>query len=177
MKTFPGVVIGIVKNLDDPAGEGRLQLQFPWLEQSHRSAWAPVAAPLAGKSRGAFFMPELEDEVLVAFEHGDFNHPFIIGFLWNGVDRPPESDPKNRVILTPGGHTLRFEDGDNAKKIIIKSSSGHEIILDDGIAGQTITLKTKGNQKIVLDDKPPSSIRLEGGGRILALSNGQVQIS
>ena len=59
---------------------------------SLRSAWAPVAAPLAGKKRGAFFMPELGDEVLVAFEHGDFDHPFIIGFLWNGVDTPPETD-------------------------------------------------------------------------------------
>jgi uncharacterized protein involved in type VI secretion and phage assembly len=176
MKTFPGVVIGIVKSLDDPQGEGRIQLQFPWLEESHRSAWAPVAVPLAGKSRGAFFMPEPEDEVLVAFEHGDFDHPFIIGFLWNGVDRPPESDPQNRIILTPGGHTLRFEDGDNVKKIIIKSSSGHEISLDDTAGGQTISLKTKGNQNLVLDDKD-QSIQLQGGGRILALRGGQVQIS
>ena len=85
--------------------QGRIQLQFPWLSEVHRSAWAPVAAPMAGKKRGAFFMPELDDEVLVAFEHGDFDHPFIIGFLWNGVDTPPETNQKNRVIKTPGGHT------------------------------------------------------------------------
>ena len=176
MSRFPGVVIGIVKSLDDSEGEGRIQVEFPWLGESQRSAWAPVAAPMAGNGRGVFFMPELDDEVLVAFEQGDFDHPFIVGFLWNGVDRPPESDHKNRVILTPGGHTLRFEDGDNAKKIIIRSNDGHEIVLDDTPAGQTITLKTKGNQRVILDDKD-QSIQLQGGGRILALRGGQVQIT
>ena len=81
-------------------------------------------------------------------------HPYIIGFLWNGVDMPPETDLKNRVIKTPGGHTLRFEDGE-AKKIVIRSSSGQTITLDD----------------------TGSSITLEGGGRILKMSNGVVQIS
>jgi uncharacterized protein involved in type VI secretion and phage assembly len=176
MRRNAGVVIGIVKSLDDPDGEGRIELEFPWLPDGPHSAWAPIAVPLSGGQRGMFFMPEPGDEALVAFEQGDFNHPFIVGFLWNGVDRPPESDPKNRIILTPGGHTLRFEDGDNAKKIVIKSSSGHEIILDDTAAGQTIIVRTNGNQSVVLDDKD-SSIQLQGGGRILALRGGQVQIS
>jgi uncharacterized protein involved in type VI secretion and phage assembly len=154
MKHYPGVVTAIVKNLNDPDGQGRIELQFPWLSDSLRSYWAPVAAPLAGKQRGVFFMPEKEDEVLVAFEHGEFDHPFIVGFLWNGVDTPPESDLKNRVMVTPGGHTLRFEDGDG-KKIVLKSSSGQTITLDD----------------------VENSITLEGGGRILKMSNGVVQIS
>ena len=88
MKQYAGVVTGIVKSLQDPDGQGRIELQFPWLSESVRSSWAPVAAPMAGKERGAFFMPEEGDEVLVAFEHGNFDHPFIIGFLWNGVDAP-----------------------------------------------------------------------------------------
>ena len=113
-----------------------------------------LAAPLAGKQRGAFFMPERGDEVLVAFEDGSFNSPYIIGFLWNGVDMPPETDSQNRVIMTPGGHTLRFEDG-NEKKIVLKSSSGQTITLDD----------------------TENSITLEGGGRILKMSNGVVRIS
>ena len=155
MKQYPGVVTAIVKNLEDPDGQGRIELQFPWLSDSLRSSWAPVAVPLAGKRRGVFFMPEIDDEVLVAFEHGDFNHPYIVGYLWNGVDTPPESDPKNRVIVTPGGHTLRFEDGDGGKKVILKSSSGQKITLDDA----------------------EGSITLEGGQRILKMSNGLVQIS
>jgi uncharacterized protein involved in type VI secretion and phage assembly len=140
--------------LKDPDGQGRVELQFPWLSDSLRSYWAPVAAPLAGKQRGVFFMPEIDDEVLVAFEHGSFDHPYIVGFLWNGVDMPPETDSQNRVIMTPGGHTLRFEDG-NEKKIVLKSSSGQTITLDD----------------------TENSITLEGGGRILKMSNGVVQIS
>lgn len=176
MKPVPGVVVGLVKNLADPNGEGRIQLEFPGLPDSQRSGWAPVAAALAGKSRGAFFMPEQGDEALVAFEYGDFDHPFILGFLWNGVDRPPESDAKNRVILTPGGHTLRFQDGDGAKKIILKSSSGHEVVLDDSPGGQSITLATPGHQTVVLSDRD-QSITLQGGGRSITMQNGIVQIT
>ena len=99
-------------------------------------------------------MPEVDDEVLVAFEHGSFEHPYVVGHLWNGKDLPPEADSSNRVIVTPGGHTLRFEDGGGGKKVILKSS-----------AGQTITL-----------DDSEGSITLEGGGRILKMSNGLVQI-
>lgn len=176
MRRYPGVVTGIVKS--QPDDQGRIELEFPWMEEGLRSAPAPVAAAMAGKGRGAFFMPEIDDEVLVAFEHGDFDHPFIVGFLWNGVDTPPEATHKNRVIMTPGGHTLRFEDSDDQKKVILRSSSGHEIILDDSLSGQTITVKTAGatSQSIVLDNKD-QSIEMRGGGRILALRAGQVQIS
>lgn len=176
MKRYHGVVIGIVKSFDDPKGEGRLGIEFPWLPEKRSPVFAPVATPLAGKNQGMFFMPEPGDEVLVSLEHGDFDHPFIVGCLWNGADRPPESDHKNRVILTPGGHTLRFEDKDGSKKVIIKSSDGHEIVLDDSPGGQTITLKTKGLQKIVMDDKD-QSIELQGGGRILAMRGGQFVIT
>ena len=121
-------------------------------------------------------MPEIDDEVLVSFEQGDINHPYIVGFLWNGVDTPPESDPKNRVILTPGGHTLRFQDGDNSKKVILKSSSGHTITLDDTSSGQSMTLQTKGNQSVTMNDQQ-QSITISGGGRIITMSSGTVQIS
>lgn len=172
MKRNPGVVTGIVKELD--MSQGRIKVEFPWLQESYRSGWAPVAMPMSGKNRGMFFMPEIDDEVLVAFEQGDFEHPFILGFLWNGVDTPPETTNKNRVIVTPGGHILRFEDAEGAKKIILKSSGEHQIIIDD--SEQTITVKTKGLQSIVLDDKS-GSITLQGGGRILEMRNGQVQIT
>lgn len=176
MKRVSGVVIGIVKSLKDDGGQGRIQLEFPHLPGSPKSSMAPVAAALAGKNRGAFLMPEVDDEVLVSFEQGDINHPYIVGFLWNGKDTPPESDPKNRVILTPGGHTLRFQDGDDAKKVILQSSSGHKITLDDTQAGQTMTLQTKGNQSVELDDVH-QKITVSGGGRIITMANGTVQIS
>jgi uncharacterized protein involved in type VI secretion and phage assembly len=176
MRQIPGVVTGIVRNLEDPDGRGRILLEFPWLSESERSAWASVAAPMAGKGRGHFFMPEEDDEVLVAFDHGDFAHPFIVGFLWNGVDTPPESTHKNRVIVTPGGHTLRFEDSDGAKKVVLKSSGGHEIKLDDAPEGEQISIRTNGGQSIVLSDVD-HSIELRGGDRSLALRAGLVQIS
>ena len=97
MRRVAGVAIGIVTSVNDPEGRGRVRLNFPWLDLNS-SDWAPVAAPMAGSKRGVFFMPEVDDEVLVAFEHGDFDHPFVVGFLWNGVDKPPETDRKNRVI-------------------------------------------------------------------------------
>jgi uncharacterized protein involved in type VI secretion and phage assembly len=193
MKRIPGVVVGIVKDLNDRSGQGRINLEFSHLPNGQRSGWAPVAAALAGKNRGAFFMPEIDDEVLVAFQHGDFNHPYIVGFLWNGVDTPPESDHKNRVIVTPGGHTLRFEDGDN-KKVILQSNSGHKIKLDDSSGSESLTLETKGNQSVILDDEAKTitlktgdqsvtlddtagSITLKGGQRILEMSSGMVKIS
>ncbi|MGN6717848.1 MAG: phage baseplate assembly protein V [Candidatus Binatia bacterium] len=156
-----------MKSLNDPEGLGRVELQFPWLSDSLRSYWAPVAAPLAGKRRGVFFMPEIDDEVLVAFEHGSFDHPFIVGYLWNGVDPPPESDLKNRVIRTPGGHTLRFEDGDGAKKVIVKSSNGHQIILDD--AGTTVVVQLKGGGSINMTQ---DSLVLQHGHTITITAQG-----
>jgi uncharacterized protein involved in type VI secretion and phage assembly len=172
MKHYPGVVTAIVKSLDDPERLGRIELQFPWLSDSLRSSWAPVAAPLAGKQRGMFFMPELDDEVLVAFEHGSFDHPYIVGFLWNGVDVPPETTNTNRIIKTPGGHQLRFEDTDDAKKVIVRSDGGHQVEIDD--TAKTIIVKTSsGNQNIVLDDSG-SSITIRGGGRMILMQGGSI---
>jgi uncharacterized protein involved in type VI secretion and phage assembly len=152
---FRGVVPGIVKSVKDPDGMGRIQVHFPRLAGDNRSFWASVAAPMAGGKRGFFFQPEPEDEVLVAFEDGQPEHPYIVGFLWNGVDLPPESDPQNRVLLTPGGHKVRFEDAAGKRKIVIESSGGLRVTLDD----------------------TDQSIQLHGGGRVLAMKNNQVRIT
>lgn len=174
-KKMEGVVTGVVKNLADPQGQGRIELEFPWLSDKERSSWAPVAAALAGKNRGVFFMPEVGDEVLVAFEHADFAHPYIVGFLWNGVHKPPEKTPDNRVIVTPGGHTLRFEDKAGSRRVVIRSSAGHEITLDD--AGKAISAKTaSGSLSLTLDDGA-QSIELKGGGRSLKIAGGAVLIT
>jgi uncharacterized protein involved in type VI secretion and phage assembly len=172
MKRIPGVITGVVKSLDDPKGQGRIELEFRGLPDNQESGWAPVAVPLAGKSRGMYFMPEKEDEVLVAFERGDFAHPYIVGYLWNGVDVPPESDPENRIIFTPGKHTLRFEDKN--KKIILQSAQGHKIVIDD--SAQTLTLQSNAGQSIVIDDQQ-NSLTLVGGNRQIQMSGTQVQIT
>lgn len=155
MSKQTGVAIGLVRSTEDPNGEGRVQLSFPWAGDNMQSAWAPVAMMLAGKDRGAWMMPEVDDEVLVAFEHGDFDHPFVVGFLWNGADKPPETDVKNRIIKTPGGHQLRFEDKDGAKKVIVKTDGGLTITMDD----------------------TQQSIEIKGGGRAVTMQSGQLKIT
>ena len=136
MDRHPGVVTGIVKDLNDPEGQGRIQLQFPWLSESQRSYWAPVAVPMAGKKRGMYYMPELDDEVLVAFEHGDFDHPYIVGFLWNGEQTPPTNDTHRRLIHSVNGHEIEIYDplvsGGDQGYIRIKDAHGNTIELANG---------------------------------------------
>ena len=84
------VVVGRVVNNKDTEGLGRVKVKFEWLSDLNESAWARIAAPTAGKDRGIYFLPEIDDEVLVAFAHGDVRFPYVIGSLWNGVDVPPD---------------------------------------------------------------------------------------
>lgn len=94
-----GVVVGIVTNNKDTEKLGRVKVKIPRLSGEDESNWARVTSFMAGKERGAFFLPEVDDEVLVAFEYGDINMPYVIGSLWNGKDVPPEnnSDGKNNI--------------------------------------------------------------------------------
>src|SRR6478609_7184664 len=110
MSRINGVVVGIVKSVEDPQAEGRVRVEFPWMGGNNQGYWAPVATLMSGGGRGSWFMPELEDEVLVAFDQGDVNHPFIIGFLWNGRDRPPVTDPHRRLIRSVNGHEIEIYD-------------------------------------------------------------------
>jgi uncharacterized protein involved in type VI secretion and phage assembly len=131
---FFGVVVGVVTNNQDPDGMHRVKLRFPWLNLDDESHWARVAVAMAGNGRGAYFLPEPDDEVLVAFEHGSLEHPYVIGALWNGKDKPPEnnSDGKNdnRSITSRSGHVVRLYDkqGDERIEIIDKTGSNRIVI-------------------------------------------------
>jgi uncharacterized protein involved in type VI secretion and phage assembly len=109
---FSGVLIGIVEDRDDPQGEGRIKVSFPAFSDQLEGFWAPIAAPMAGNGRGFRFCPEIKDECLVAFDRSDPDHPYILGFLHNGVDKMPTPDPQERVIATVNGHTIIFRDPD-----------------------------------------------------------------
>jgi uncharacterized protein involved in type VI secretion and phage assembly len=124
MSRINGVVVGEVKSLDDPQNEGRVQVDFSWMPGKNRSFWAPVATLMAGDKRGSWFMPEIGDEVLVAFDQGDVQHPYIIGFLWNGQDKPPRTDLAQRTIQTVSGHFLEFDDTDGGESISMKWKGG-----------------------------------------------------
>lgn len=189
------VAMALVEDPSDPEGRGRIKVSYPWLPQCREFPWAPVTSPLSGRERGMFFMPEKGDEVLVAFEHGDFDHPIVVGFMWNGNQRAPEPDYQNRIILTPGGHVLRFEDGDD-KRIILRTASGHEVLLDDTSTGNGVTVKSNGGHEIVLRDAgaqqgiflqtngslqlalndSQQSIELSGGGRTLTMQGNMLSI-
>jgi uncharacterized protein involved in type VI secretion and phage assembly len=138
-----GVVIGIVTNNSDPGGLGRVKVKFPWLSDTDESFWARVAAPMAGNDRGAYFLPEVDDEVLVAFEHGDVRFPYVIGSLWNGKDKAPadNSDGKNdvRVIKSRSGHLIKLNDAAGKETVEIVDASGKNSIVID-TAQDTITI-------------------------------------
>lgn len=140
-----GVVIGIVTNNQDPDKLGRVKVKFPWLSNEHESFWARIATPMAGKERGIYFLPEVDDEVLVIFEHGDMRFPYVIGALWNGQDLPPDNnkDGKNnlRVIKSRSGHIIRLNDEEGKEKIeIIDKSKKNSLVFDT--ANNTITINS-----------------------------------
>jgi len=176
MNSVVGVVVGTVKDVKDPEGEGRVHVEFPWMEGRNEGYWAPPATLMAGGKRGSWFMPEVGDEVLVAFEHGDVNHPFIIGFLWNGVDKPPSDDINASVrrLKTVSGHILEFDDNSGKERILLKTKGEHKIELVDAptasivietkgghhvalkdTGGGTIEIKTKGGSEVTLEGAPP----------------------
>jgi len=147
-----GVVVGIVTDNKDPDGLGRVKVKFPWLPGDTESTWARVATLMAGNDRGSFYLPEVNDEVLVACEHGDMRYSYVLGALWNGKDKPPETNA----------------DGQNNKRLI-KSRSGMTILLDD----------TSGSEKIEIADKDgQNKLVVEmAGKKITITSNGNIDIS
>lgn len=156
-----GVVIGIVSNNKDEAGMGRVKVTFPWLEENEESQWARIACFMAGEKRGAVFLPEVGDEVLLAFEHGDINRPYVVGALWNGVDKPP----------------LTNDDGKNNVRII-QSRSGHVIVLDDTQGSEKIEIKDKTGKNAVVWDTASNKITVSADGDIeLKATQGKISLS
>lgn len=151
MARIDGVVAGIVKSLDDPQKLGRIQVTFDWMDDAPQSYWARVAAPMAGQRRGMFIQPEMGDEVLVAFDHGDVSHPYVIGYCWSSVDEPPYSaDHDTRGIVTVLGHQLTFRDRAGSGKITLATPNGYTLELDEG--GKKVMLSTQTGIQLELDD-------------------------
>jgi phage baseplate assembly protein gpV len=155
MSRIPGVVPAIVKNLNDPSSLGRVQVNFDWMPDAPDAYWARVAAPMAGDDRGCFFMPEVGDEVLVAFDHGDMAHPYVIGYCWSRPDKPPfGADLEKRGIRTPAGSELIFDDNSGASPtILLTTNGGFKVAIDETAA--KISIVTGGGVTIELDDMPP----------------------
>jgi uncharacterized protein involved in type VI secretion and phage assembly len=169
--SMQGVVIGIVSNVNDPEEQNRVKLRFPWLDDNYETDWVRIATPMTGRGRGFRFMPEVEDEALVAFEHGHQNRPYVIGFLHNGQDPSPNKSIPERMIRSVNGHAIRFFDstpsqGDKGG-MVIEDAHGNRIILANGM----ITIKGVAVVKI---DAP--SILLSGPGynRVIVPNNNPI---
>ena len=159
---MPGLVEALVVDNKDPEKLGRVKLKFPTLPEGPESHWARLVMPMAGKERGWMTIPEVGDEVLVAFAHGDVQNAMVLGSLYNGVDTPPyaNEDGNNdlRVFQSRSGHRLTFDDKDgdervelilhneeirviwDAKEKVLSLYSGKDIIVE---AKETISMKCK----------------------------------
>ena len=144
-----GVAVAIVRDNRDPNGLARVRVSFPWYSRPEESYWARLATPMTGKGYGTFFLPEVDDEVLVAFERGDIRFPYVVGSLWNGNDKPPvtNSDGRNdiRTIRTRKGHALRFEDGAKGR-LRLELNDGKAITIDEG----AITIDAGNGNRVVI---------------------------
>lgn len=187
-----GVVTAVVTNNQDPEKLGRVKLKFPWLSEEEESDWARVATPMAGKERGVFLLPEVEDEVLVAFERGDPHYPYVLGGLWSQSAPPAQTneDGKNdiREIRSRSGHVVRLNDRDGEETIeIIDGSQKNSIVIsskDDTItitADADVTIESM-NGKLVLKGKKGveiasgADLKADATGAIEATASGQMTL-
>ncbi len=124
----------------DPEDTGRVQVELPQLgaeDDGGLVLWARLAVPLAGPDRGTWFVPEVDDEVLVAFESGDPSRPVVLGSMWSGAHRPPPEageGSERTLVRTRSGVTLTLDDSDGAEAVVIETPGGRRVSLrdDDG---------------------------------------------
>jgi phage protein D/phage baseplate assembly protein gpV len=160
-----GLVVGQVTDIGDPDGMFRVKVSFPWLSDDYESWWARVAQPGAGNGRGLAWLPEVGDEVLVAFGHGDVRAPYVIGGLYNGVDPPPL-----------GGQLIDTATGQVVRRVCV-SRTGHRLVLCDDDGGPQVLLATgDDNLKITLD-AAQTSITIDSSGSVTISGSSQVQIT
>lgn len=142
--SMPSIAIAKIADNRDPEGMGRVRLTFPWLEETMTTDWIPVAQPHAGKDRGIFWMPEIHDEMIVGFLHGDMARPVVLGALWNHCAPPPSKDPRERMIRSKNGHTIRFLDstakGGDKGGLVIEDGHGSTVAMSNGY----MLIKAKG---------------------------------
>jgi uncharacterized protein involved in type VI secretion and phage assembly len=152
------VVVAQVTNNDDDQGLGRVKLKFPWLSDTYESDWARMTQVGAGPDSGAVFLPEVNDEVLVAFEFGDVRRPVVVGALWNGRDRPRLGDGlldngkvKRRGVVSRRGHRLVFLDDAGKSGIALITSNG-SIRISLNETKNEIHVHCQGKVRIEADD-------------------------
>jgi len=141
-------LMAIVTDNNDPDMRGRVKVKFPMKSASGgdlESPWLRTTSGYAGSNRGIYFIPEIDDEVLVGFEMGDSNMPVVLGSLWNGMDNPPQS------AINPGGDDGELSKNDNK---VIYTRTGHQIVLSDKDgAGKIKIIDRTGKNTMIIDSK------------------------
>lgn len=172
----PAIVTG--NKVDDKyIDAGAVKVKYPWLDDKLESFWARLMIPGGSKERGIYFMPEVNDEVLVAFENGDFNRPYVIGGLFNGKDTPiakvdgkivKDGKVRERVIKTRTGHTIRFVDDDSSDDYIEVITAKQDIQIKMDTKNKTLSLiNTESDGKI--------EIKVESGKLLLQAKEIEVK--
>ncbi len=159
-----GVFPAIVKDIKDPDGQGRVKIALPWSPDTAGASyevWARLATFMAGNNRGSWFIPDVDDEVLVAFEGGDARRPYVIGALWNGRDTPPES----------------MDGAGNNYHKVLRSRNGVKITLDDQDGQEQFIVETPGGQKITLKDGPGSITAEDSNGNSIKMETSGVTVT
>jgi phage protein D len=160
----PGLVVGVITDNQDPENMGRVKVKYPWLSQENASDWARVVSVGGGAQRGVEFLPEVNDEVLVGFEHGDINYPYVLGGLWNGQDAPPQ---KNSEVIASG----------KVNKRVIRSRTGHIVTLDDSDDAPSISIvDNTGKNKVTFDSKNNKLTVHFEGDMLFEAPNGDIAI-
>ncbi len=143
MSLVQGIVTGSVTKIDEEI-PGRIKVRFNAHEETHETDWIRIATTMGGKNRGTFFMPELDDEVVVGFERGDVRFPYVLGFLWNGPDTTPADHVRLRRIQSVNGHNITFIDAteSNGSKgaLVIEDAHGNIVTMSNG----KVTIKSVG---------------------------------
>lgn len=175
---WTGIYPAIVTNNNDPDNSNRVKLKYPWLDDDVESHWGRVITIGAGSGMGLHWLPEVNDEVLVAFEHGNFNRPYILGSVYSGTHALPEDVQADkaidvRVMQSRSGHKLVMNDTSGSEHFTIYTKSGHFIKLDD--ANKKVEIESSGGKKITIDDNG-NSITIEGAETVNVKSSGALNV-
>lgn len=175
-RDWPGVYVALVVDNEDPDDQGRVKVRLPWSADSDSQryeAWARLATLMAGAGRGTWFVPDPDDEVLVAFEAGDPGRPFVVGALWNGSDSPPEqmtSGNPRRTILTGAGVRITLDDTDGDVNLLLETPGGQSVHLTDSPAA--VTVEDSNGNSVTTDS---SGITINGASMV-TIKSGQVKV-
>jgi uncharacterized protein involved in type VI secretion and phage assembly len=159
-----GFYPALVTDLKDPNGTGRVKVTLPWsfdTASDRYEGWARVATLMGGNNRGSWFIPDVNDEVLIGFEGGDPVRPYVLGGLWNGQDSPPQ--------------TMDGAGQNNLK--VLRSRNGVKITLDDTSGQENCIIETPGGQRITLHDGPGSLELVDSNGNSVKLQPSGITVN